>query len=76
VADAALVAVRTAAVESGLADNPARETATPTVGGRLTGGLVDVGGQKVDLLSQPAATDADRVGKVLATISAAIAAAI
>ena len=72
VAEEALAAIRTAAVESGLADKPARETEFPMVGGGLTGGLVYVDGQKVKLLSQPAEADADRVGKVLAAIAAAI----
>ncbi len=72
VSEDALAAIRTAAVESGLADKPARETEFPMVGGGLTGGLVYVDGQKVKLLSQPAEADADRVGKVLAAIAAAI----
>ena len=72
VSEDALAAIRTAAVESGLADKPAGETEFPMVGGGLTGGLVYVDGQKVKLLSQPAETDADRVGKVLAAIAAAI----
>ena len=68
----ALAAIRTAAAESGLANKPAREAEFPMVGGGLTGGLVYVDGQKVKLLSQPAEADADRVGKVLAAIAAAI----
>lgn len=72
VADDVLETIRTAAAESGLADRPARETETPMVGGGLTGGAVYVGGQKVKLLSQPAAIDVERVGKVLAAIAEAI----
>lgn len=72
VPDEALEAIRAAAAESGLADKPARETETPMVGGGLTGGAVYVGGQQVKLLSQPASTDVERVGKVLATIADAI----
>ena len=72
VAEEALAVIRTAAAESGLAKDPARETETPMVGGGLTGGLVYVEGQEVRLLSQPAKADADRVGKVLAAIAAAI----
>lgn len=72
VAEEALAAIRTAAVESGLADKPARETEFPMVGGGLTGGVVYIDGQKVKLLSQPADADADRVRKVLAAIAAAI----
>ena len=72
VPDEALETIRAAAAESGLADKPARETETPMVGGGLTGGAVYVGGQKVKLLSQPAATDVERVGKVLAAIADAI----
>ena len=72
VPDDALEAIRAAATESGLFETPARETETPMVGGGLTGGAVYVGGQKVKLLSQPAATDVERVGKVLAAIADAI----
>ncbi len=72
VAEEALAVIRIAAAESGLAKDPARETETPMVGGGLTGGLVYVEGQEVRLLSQPAKADADRVGKVLAAIAAAI----
>jgi hypothetical protein len=66
VAGAALAAIRTAAAKSGLVDKPAHATETPMVGGGLTGGLVDVGRQKVELLSQPAPADLEGVGPVLA----------
>jgi len=72
VSDEALKAIRTATAESGLADKPAHETETPMVGGGLTGGVVYVGGQKVELLSQPASIDVERVGAVLAAIAEAI----
>jgi hypothetical protein len=71
VADAALAAIRTAAAKSGLVDKPAHATETPMVGGGQTGGLVHVGGQKVELLSQPAPANLERVGAVLAAIAAA-----
>lgn len=72
VAEDALDAIRTAARDSGLADNPARETDTPMVGGGLTGGLVYLDGKEVKLLSQPTEADAKRVGMVLTAIASAI----
>lgn len=68
----ALAAIRTAAADSGLADNPARETDTPVVGGGLTGGRVFLDGIEIRLLSQPVRADAERVGAVLQAIAAAI----
>ena len=72
VSEDALQAIRTAAAESGLVEKPARETDTPMVGGGLTWGRVNLVSGTVDLPSQPAEADADRVGKVLAAIAAAI----
>lgn len=72
VSEAALEAIRTAAADSGLIENPARETDTPMVGGGLTWGRVNLVGGTVDLPSQPADADVERVGKVLAAIAAAI----
>lgn len=72
VSEAALEAIRTAANDSGLIENPARETDTPMVGGGLTWGRVNLVGGTVDLPSQPADADVERVGKVLAAIAAAI----
>jgi hypothetical protein len=76
VGEAALQAIRTAATESGLASKPARETDTPTVGGGLTSGRVNLGDVVIELPSQPAEADAARVEKVLAAIAAAIPARI
>jgi hypothetical protein len=72
VAEAALEAIRAAATESGLIERPARETDTPMVGGGLTWGRVNLVAGTVELPSQPAEADVPRVGKVLATIAAAI----
>lgn len=72
VSEAALDAIRVAASESGLIEKPARETETPMVGGGLTWGRVNLVGGTVDLPSQPAEADVERVGKVLAAIAAAI----
>lgn len=72
VSEDALEAIRTAANDSGLTENPARETDTPMVGGGLTWGRVNLVGGTVDLPSQPADADVERVGKVLAAIAAAI----
>ncbi|MBN8631547.1 MAG: hypothetical protein J0L76_11895 [Rhodobacterales bacterium] len=72
VPEPALTAIRTAAEESGLAAKPAKEAEFPMVGGGLTGGRVYVGGQQVVLLAQPADADADRVGRVLEAIAAAL----
>lgn len=68
----ALSAIRAAAAESGLATTPARETDRPMVGGGSTSGAVYLDKAKIVLPSQPAKTDVERVGKVLAAIAAAI----
>ncbi|MDP3197574.1 hypothetical protein [Tabrizicola sp.] len=68
----ALVAIRSAAIASGLADKPARDTEMPIVGSGLTGGVVYLDGVKIILLEQPADPDVPRVGKVLDAIAAAI----
>jgi hypothetical protein len=72
VSEATLDAIRAAATESGLIEKPARETDTPTVGGGLTWGRVNLAGGTVELPSQPAEADVARVGKVLAAIASAI----
>lgn len=72
VSEAALDTIRAAATESGLIGKPARETETPMVGGGLTWGRVNLVGGTVDLPSQPADADVERVGKVLQAIAAAI----
>lgn len=72
VSEAALDAIRTAATDSGLIEKPAVETDTPMVGGGLTWGRVNLAEGTVDLPSQPADADVERVGKVLVAISAAI----
>jgi hypothetical protein len=72
VSEAALDAIRTAAADSGLIENPARETDTPMVGGGLTWGRVNLIDGTVELPSQPAEADVARVGKVLQAIAAAI----
>jgi hypothetical protein len=72
VPQAALDAIRTAATDSGLMTKPARETDTPTVGGGLTWGRVTLAEGTIDLPSQPAEADAERVTKVLQAIAAAI----
>jgi len=72
VPEAALDAIRAAATESGLIEKPARETDTPMVGGGLTWGRVNLVGGTVELPSQPAEADVERVGKVLNAIAAAI----
>lgn len=68
----AIAAIRTAAVESGLATKPATETDMPTVGGGLTGGVVYLDSTKITLLPQPSEADAPRVGMVLDAIASAI----
>lgn len=68
----AIGAIRAAAAESGLVENPARETDTPMVGGGLTWGRVYLADGTVELPSQPADADVARVTKVLAAIAAAI----
>ena len=70
--DAALAAIRSAAVDSGLAAKPARESDVVMVGGSLTGGAVYLDYAKLALLSQPAEADTPRVTKVLSAIAAAI----
>ena len=72
VSEAALDAIRAAATESKLLEKPARETDTPMVGGGLTWGRVNLARGTVELPSQPAEADVDRVGKVLQAIAAAI----
>lgn len=72
VSEGDLDAIRTAAAESGLLEDPARETDAPVVGGGMTWGHVYLPGGTVELISQPAEADAQRVGKVLAAIAAAI----
>jgi hypothetical protein len=72
VAEAALDAIRAAATDSGLIERPARETDTPMVGGGSTWGRVNLAEGTVELPSQPAEADVERVGKVLAAIAAAI----
>ena len=72
VSEAALEAIRNAATESGLIEAPARETDVPVVGGALTGGRVHLASGTVELPSQPADADAQRVADVLAVIAAAI----
>lgn len=72
VPEAALEAIRAAATESGLLEEPARETDTPTVGGGLTWGRVNLADGTVELPSQPADADVARVNTVLKAIAAAI----
>lgn len=72
VSEAALDAIRAAATESVLIEKPARETETPMVGGGLTWGRVNLVGGTVELPSQPAEADVERVSKVLQAIAAAI----
>jgi hypothetical protein len=72
VPEAALAAIRQAAIDSGLADAPAREREDLMVGGGATGGVVMLEGKQIKLLSQPTDADAERVGKVLQAIAAAI----
>lgn len=72
VSGAALDAIRAAATESGLIEAPARETDVPIVGGELAWGRVILAGGAVELPSQPAQADVQRVGKVLDAITAAI----
>lgn len=72
VPEAALEAIRAAATESGLLEEPARETDTPTVGGGLTGGRVTLASGTIELPSQPADADVARVNTVLKAIAAAI----
>ncbi|MFN4203245.1 MAG: hypothetical protein ACK4GM_09335 [Tabrizicola sp.] len=72
VPETALEAIRIAAADSGLLEKPARKTDTPVVGGGLTWGRVYLPGGTVELPSQPAEADIQRVGKVLAAVAAAI----
>jgi hypothetical protein len=72
VSEAALDAIRAAATESSILEKPARETETPMVGGGLTWGRVNLVGGTVELPSQPAEADVERVGKVLNAIATAI----
>jgi hypothetical protein len=72
VSEATLDAIRAAATESGLIEKPAKETDTPMVGGGLTWGRVNLVNGTVDLPSQPADADVERVAKVLQAIAAAI----
>lgn len=72
VSEDVLQSIRAAATESGLVERPARETDTPVVGGGVTWGRVNLVSGTVELPSQPAEADAERVAKVLATIAAAI----
>lgn len=72
VAQATLEAIRDAAQSSGLAQKPARQSEDIMIGGGSTGGVVYLDGQKIDLLPQPTAEDAERVGSVLKAIGAAI----
>jgi hypothetical protein len=72
ISEEALDAIRAAATESGLLEKPARETDTPTVGGGLTWGRVNLAGGTVELPSQPAEADVARVSKVLTAIASAV----
>lgn len=72
VSDDDLAAILAAARDSNLATTPARPTEYPMVGGGSTSAVVYLDGTEVVLLSQPADADAERVGKVLAAIAAAI----
>ena len=72
VAPEALVAIRDAALASGLADAPAKPSEYPMVGGSVTGAVIHLEGVKIDLPSDPDATDAARVGEVLRAVGAAI----
>ena len=72
VSEAALDAIRAAAAESGLIERPARDTDTPIIGSGLTWGRVNLAAGTVELPSQPAEPDVERVGKVLAALAAAI----
>ena len=69
---AALDAIREAALASGLADTPAKLTDYPQVGGSVTGGAVTLDGVKIELPSDPDASDAARVAAVLRVVKAAI----
>ena len=68
----ALEAIQTAALASGLAENPAAQAEYPMVGGSVTGCAVHVGGVRILLPSDPAKADAARVATVLAAVRAAI----
>jgi hypothetical protein len=72
VSDADLQAIGDAARASGLLEDPALETPEIMIGGGLTGGVVYLDGQKISLLSQPIAEDAERVASVLRAIRAAV----
>jgi len=68
----AIEAILAAAVASGLAEKPAAESEYPMVGGGGAWGSVFIDGQEIELISDPAEDDANRVGEVLRTITAAI----
>lgn len=72
VAPEALLAIRDAALASGLADAPAKQSEYPMVGGSVTGGVIHLEGFKIDLPSDPDAADAASVGEVLRAVGAAI----
>ncbi len=72
VASAAVEAIRAAAIASGLRENPARPPDAVIVGGAMTGGLVWLEGERVELPSQTRPEDAARVALVLRSITDAI----
>lgn len=65
-------AIRVAVTEADLVANPARQTEDVPVGGGSSGGSVIIDGEKLALPAWPVAEDAERVGKVLDAIYAAI----
>jgi hypothetical protein len=68
----AIEAIRAAALASGLAEKPAAESEYPMVGSGGIWGSVFLDGQEIELISEPAENDANRVGEVLRAIEAAI----
>lgn len=68
----AIEAIRAAALASGLADKPAAESEYPMVGGDGVWGSAFLDGQEIELISDPAENDANRVGEVLRAIADAI----
>lgn len=72
VSAAAMEAIRAAAIEAQLFGFPVRGTEDVPVGGGSRGGSVAQDGQVVSLPAWPVADDAERVGKVLDAIYAAI----
>ncbi|WP_136645584.1 hypothetical protein [Tabrizicola sp. YIM 78059] len=68
----ALEAIRAAAKTSGLHDKPARPPEVVMVGGAMTGGLVWLDGQRIDLPAEVHEDDLDRVSGVMRAIRAAI----